>query len=123
MIHILLGDYKEFPPDQYGKSTSGWHSGITDEELYEACHGRWVLGAPADQERYALFSAKGTVRLAVEVDSVTRADGKPGRDPDGRGTINGHTLTPGHPVHDRYVGGQALAAWPTQVSYQPSDYD
>lgn len=82
MLTIALGTYHTFPADEYGKSFAGWRPGLTDEEVYEAGRGRWRLGTRADRERYALFTAKGIVVLAVRIDSISAAD------PDGRRTIN-----------------------------------
>ncbi|MFD0260156.1 hypothetical protein ACFRKE_01005 [Kitasatospora indigofera] len=98
MLTIALGAYETFPTDQYGKSAAGWRPGLTDHQVYESGRGRWKLGARANSERYALFTAKGIVVLAVEINSI----GAP--DADGRRTITGTVLQPGDPVYDKYVG-------------------
>ncbi|MEU9379466.1 hypothetical protein AB0D38_00035 [Streptomyces sp. NPDC048279] len=112
MLTIALGAYQTFPTDEYGRSSAGWRPGLTDEEVYQAGRGRWRLGTRAERERYALFTAMGIVVLAVEIDSIAAAD------PDGRRTIDGTILKPGHPVYDRYVGG----ATPAGKSQNPVQY-
>ncbi|WP_331743684.1 hypothetical protein OG762_48305 (plasmid) [Streptomyces sp. NBC_01136] len=118
MLTIALGTYQTFPTDEYGKSTAGWRPGLTDEEVYEAGRGRWRLGTRADRERYALFTAKGIVVLAVRIDSITAAD------PDGRRTINGTVLKPGDPMYDKYVGSDApVGKSQNPVQYVDSPFD
>ncbi len=112
MLSIGLGTYRTWPQDEYGQSSAGWRPGLTDEEVYAAARGRWKLGTRADRERYVLFTAMGIVVLAVEIDSITDAD------PDGRRTINGTILKPGHPVYDKYVAGVS----PVDKSQNPVQY-
>ncbi|MCH0565681.1 MULTISPECIES: hypothetical protein [unclassified Streptomyces] len=91
---------------------------MTDEEIWEAGRGRWRLGPRADRERYALFTARGTVVLAVEIDSISDAH------PDGRRTLDGSILKPGDPVHDAYVGGVSpVEKGQNPVRYVDSPFD
>jgi hypothetical protein len=112
MLTITLGAYRTFPVNEYGQSTAGWRPGLTDEEVWEAGRGRWKLGARADRERYVLFTAMGIVVLAAEIDAISDAE------PDGRRTIGGSILKPGHPVYDKYVGAEA----PVGKSQNPVQY-
>jgi hypothetical protein len=107
MIHITLGPRKVEPRgDPLGRPYFGWSESMTEDEVYQWNRGRWVLGARADTERYALFSARDTtgaklVRAAIEIEDIEDTG-------EGRRAMRGHVLRPGHPVHDRYVGGPAL---------------
>lgn len=112
MLTIALGAYETFPTDQYGKSSAGWRPGLTDDQVYEAGRGRWKLGTRADNERYALLTAKNIVVLAIEITGISAPD------PDGRRTITGDILQPGHPVYDKFVGEDA----PTGRSQNPIQY-
>jgi hypothetical protein len=102
MLTIALGAYQTFPEDEFGKSSAGWRPGLSDEQVY----------ARADHERYALFTAKGIVVLAIEIGGISDLD------PDGRRTITGTVLQPGNPVYDKYVGEDA----PVGKSQNPVQY-
>ncbi|MER5601659.1 hypothetical protein [Streptomyces sp. NPDC002265] len=118
MLTIALGNYRTFLEDEYGNCTAGWRPGLTDEEVYAAGRGRWRLGTRADRERYALFTAKGIVVLAVEIDNITAAG------LDGRRTVNGTILKSGDPVYDAYVGGDApVGKSQNPVQYVDSPFD
>lgn len=98
MIHITLSDMKPVEPgdDFFGRTYVGWSPDMTDTQLYNANRGCWVLGARADREQYALLSAHGAVRQAIEIDRIVQAGN--------RRAIEGKILTAGHPVYDAYVG-------------------
>lgn len=99
MIHITLGGRRPVDPeqDQLGRDHVGWDPQMGDVELFRANRGCWVLGERADREQYALLSAEGVVRLAIEIDQLVSVPG-------GRRAIEGRYLEAGHPVHDSYVG-------------------
>ena len=86
MIHVTLGPSRPGPVEDF-----------TEEELYEAGRGTWVLGARADHQTHALISHRGTVLQAIEIDHLENADG-------GRRSIVGRVLHAGNPIHDTYVG-------------------
>lgn len=44
-----------------------WHADISDDELYEAVRGWWVLGTQREQATYALAVAKRVVRGAFKI--------------------------------------------------------
>ncbi|MCW5252297.1 MULTISPECIES: hypothetical protein [unclassified Streptomyces] len=100
MIHITLGRMRYVDPqeDQLGRDHVGWDENMGEEALFRANRGCWVLGERAEREQYALFSAEGLVRMAVEIDRLVAVAG-------GRKAIEGRRLAAGHPVHDAYVGG------------------
>ena len=106
MIHITLGPIEALDPAvcPLGRSYKGWREGMSDQEVYVSGRGRWVLGAPADRERYALINAAGIIRLAIEIRRIGASNGIDDCDSDGRRTIEGDILTAGHPVYDMYVG-------------------
>lgn len=99
MIHITLGAMRYVSPkeDQLGRDHVGWDPNMDDEALFRANRGCWVLGERADREQYALLSAQGIVRQAIEIDRLVAVSG-------GRRAIEGRFLETGHPVHDAYVG-------------------
>ncbi|MEV0937232.1 hypothetical protein [Streptomyces phaeochromogenes] len=66
-------------------------------DLFRANRGCWVFGERADREQYALLSAQGIVRQAIEIDGLVSVAG-------GRRAIEGRFLEAGHLVHDAYVG-------------------
>ncbi|MDX3803387.1 hypothetical protein [Streptomyces sp. AK04-3B] len=98
MIHITLGDMRPVEPqeDQLGRSYVGWHESMSGEALFQANRGCWVLGERAEKEQYALLSARGTVRMAIEIDKLVPVAG-------GRKAIEGRFLKAGHAVYDAYV--------------------
>lgn len=106
MLHITLGERQKVDASDplVGRIHNGWREGMSEHEMYVNNRGRWVLGERADRERYALFSAKGVVRMAVEIDRLRSSDGTEERDPDGRRCIEGKVLPQGHPVREEYVG-------------------
>ncbi|MEV5786968.1 hypothetical protein AB0L42_39170 [Streptomyces sp. NPDC052287] len=73
-----------------------------------------MLGERADREQYALLSARGIARQAIEIDDLVSVAG-------GRRAIEGRFLEAGHPVHDAYVGKpQPVAAARNPVPRRPS---
>lgn len=126
LIHIALGPIEALDPATcpLGRSYKGWREGMNDPETYLAGRGRWVLGAPADRERYALISGAGIVRLAIEIRRIGASNGTDERDLDGRRTIEGDILTEGHPVFDTYVGkASPLAKNRNPVGYYDTPLD
>lgn len=101
MLHITLGKGRSIDPasDDLGRSMVGFHSQMTDTELYEANHGCWKLGPRARSERYYLASFDGIVRQAVEIDRIERSSS--GSD---RSVLHGRILRSGHPVFEKWVG-------------------
>lgn len=69
LIHITLGPMRYVNPeqDQLGRDHVGWDSNMDDAALFRANRGCWVLGERADREQYALVSAQGIVRQAIEI--------------------------------------------------------
>lgn len=100
MIHITLGRMRYVNPqeDQLGRDHVGWDPNMDDEALFHANRGCWVLGERAEREQYALLSAEGEVRMAIEIDRLVPVAG-------GRKAIEGRFLKPGDAVYDAYVGG------------------
>ncbi|MFJ5785480.1 hypothetical protein [Streptomyces hydrogenans] len=69
---------------------------MSDEALFRANRGCWVLGERAEKEQYALLSANGEVRMAIEIDKLVPVAG-------GRKAIQGQFLKKGDAVYDAYV--------------------
>lgn len=118
MIHITLGQMRYVNPeqDQLGRDHVGWDSNMDDTALFRANRGCWVLGERADREQYALLSAQGIVRQAIQIDDLGSVAG-------GRRAIEGRFLEAGHPVHDAYVGKpQPVAAARNPVTYFDSPH-
>jgi hypothetical protein len=95
---------------------------MSDEDCYRSNRGRWVLGARADHERYALFSARNEgrklVRMAIEITAPPEDTGE------GRRALQGRILRPGHPVYDMYVGhGAPVTNQRNPVAYIDSPLD
>ncbi|MFJ5635090.1 hypothetical protein ACIQF5_20935 [Streptomyces goshikiensis] len=99
MIHITLGAMRYVDPqeDQLRRDHVGWDKNMGDEALFRANRGCWVLGERAEKERYALLSAGGKVRMAIEIDRLVPVAR-------GRKAIEGRFLKKGDPVYDAYVG-------------------
>ena len=98
MLHITLGDLRAVDPavDPLGRSAVGYSPDMTDDEIYEANRGCWVLGARADREQFALISHGGTVRLAIAITGIVAAGA--------RRALEGKVLGPGDEVYDAFVG-------------------
>jgi hypothetical protein len=109
MLHITVTAKKPVDPEQdgLGRPYVGYEPDMTQDQMYEANHGEWSIGARAQNERYALFAFARTVIQAVEIESLERTtifSGDPGEKRDDRYTIHGKILSKGHPVFDKYVG-------------------
>lgn len=130
MLHITVTAKKPVNPEQdgLGRPYVGYEPGMSQDEMYEANHGEWAIGARGQKERYALFSFGRTVIQAVEIDSLERTT-LYGRNPeekrDDRYTIHGKILSKGHPVFDRYVGHPSpVSAARNPVRYfEDTDFD
>lgn len=110
MLHITVTAKKRVPPesDGLGRRFVGYEEGMTQDQMYEANHGEWAIGAKArDREKYALFTFGRTVIQAVEIESMRPTkifEDVPGEHRDDRYTLDGKILKKGHPVYDKYVG-------------------
>ncbi|MFD4495606.1 hypothetical protein [Streptomyces sp. NPDC058486] len=82
--------------DQLGRDHVGWDENMSDEALFRANRGCWVLGERAENEQYALLSFGGKVRMAIEIDKLVPVAG-------GRKAIEGRFLQAGDAVYDAYV--------------------
>ncbi|MEU4697414.1 hypothetical protein [Nonomuraea dietziae] len=125
MIHITLTDAKSCPADDaLGRTRYGYSAEMTPSDVYDLNHGYYVLGARADRERYALFSAPdqsagNKVVLAVEIQEIVPVEGRPDRR-----VINGDILQEGHPVFDAYVGRPSpISGVRNPVTYLDSPLD
>lgn len=123
MLHITVTAKKAVNPEQDGlrRPYVGYEPGMSQDEMYEANHGEWAIGARAEKERYVLFSFGRTVIQAVEIDNLERTtiySGDPNEKRDDRYTINGTILAKGHPVFDKYVGKPS----PVSVTRNPVRY-
>lgn len=99
MIHITLGQKgSRDADDPQGRTFHGWAPEVSTEENWQANRGDWVLGARAERENYVIFSHRGQVVMAAEIDQIVDAPNRPGRK-----MIEGRLLGKGHPVHDTYV--------------------
>ncbi len=117
MIQITLGEKTQLDSqeDPLGRAYLGFTEEMTDEQLYEANHGRWILGPRADNERFAIFNAKGSSgRRSRSSGSCPPATAAPSRqDPRCR--------APGL----RRLRGQARPGWPFRnpIAYFESEHD
>ena len=123
MLHITVTAKKSVDPewDGLGRPFVGYEKGMTPDEMYEANHGEWAIGARGQKERFALFSFGRTVIQAVEIESLelTKAfERTPEEKRDDRYTIHGKILGPGHPVFDKYVGRET----PVSIARNPVRY-
>lgn len=121
MLHITVTAKKSVDPelDGLGRPFVGYEAGMTPDEMYEANHGEWAVGARAHNERYALFSFGRTVMQAVEIESLELTNERqPDDTRDHRYTIHGKILAAGHPVFDKYVGKPT----PVSVARNPVRY-
>ena len=98
---------------------------MTQSELYEAGRFAWILGAPADRERYALIVFNNTVLQAIDIDRLENVAAISGKgQPQQRRAIHGTVLAAGHPVYDTFVG-KAAPAISTQnpIKYVETEFD
>lgn len=115
MLHLTLSAEQPADPevDELGRDRYGYSPTMSPLALYDANHGSWRLGARAHSERYYLASFGGTVRQAVEIESIEPSPRRPERS-----VINGKVLQAGHPVFDKYVGKTS----PIQNARNPVTY-
>jgi hypothetical protein len=116
VIHIKLGQKRPLLPehnDEMKRSWVGYDHTLSPQALYEQNRGRWLLGARAEREQYAIFSdtAEGLVRFVVEIAGF-ESFGK-------KKAIIGTVLSPGHPMHDALVGTEAPDHFRNPVTYAP----
>jgi hypothetical protein len=119
MIHITLGRMRYVNPqeDQLGREHVGWDPNMSDEALFHANRGCWVLGERAEKEQYALLSCEGEVRMAIEIDRLVPVAG-------GRKAMEGRFLKAGDAVHDAYVGGKPpVESTRNPITYFDSPHD
>ncbi len=84
---------------------------MSDDELYEAGRGSWVLGERADREHYALITFDGVVRMAIEIDRLVTTDVRdPSDTRDHRRAIEGLYDLEGLPVTPISTRRRPLAA-------------
>lgn len=98
MLHITMAPAQPADPatDPLGRDRVGYSEEMTPEQTYTANRGPWMVGPRAHQERFALLSFDGVVRLAIAVDTLTPL-------PDRQCALEGSVLGPGHEVHDAYL--------------------
>jgi hypothetical protein len=98
MIQITLGPKRQVSPDEdpLGRSSVGYAEDMSEQELYVANRGCWVLGSRADREQFAVIAYAGEIKQAIKIDRIVQT-GK-------RRAIEGEILSAGHPVYDAYVG-------------------
>lgn len=123
MLHITITAKKSVNPeiDGLGRPFVGYEEGMTQDEMYEANHGEWAIGARGQSQKYALFSFGRTVMQAVEIESLectTQYENVPGEHRDNRYTIHGKILGEGHPVFEKYVGKPT----PVSIARNPVRY-
>lgn len=105
MLHITLADHDL--------------ENLTERQLFDRARGDWVLGPRADREHYALVTVNGTVRMAIEIHSISTVVRRDTADTrDDRRRIEGWALGAGHPVYDEYVGKPS----PALASRNPIKY-
>jgi uncharacterized protein len=84
----------------YQREGAGWRPGISDEELFDATRGWWVLSTTQIAQRrihHVVCVVEGVTRALYEVDTWTR------RRQDNRVAFTGAIIRSG-PVFDAYVG-------------------
>jgi hypothetical protein len=102
MLQLRLGSLEPQPDkdDSFLPRTfSGWHQGMTAQQIYTSGRGWWRLSLTrARHERYAVVVADGIARQVIEITEWAT------HPKSGRHAFSGIILTPGHSVHDRYIG-------------------
>jgi len=119
MLHITLGERRpvDLNDDELGRDHVGYASDMSPDDLYAANRGCWVFGERASEERYALFSYKGIVRMAVAIDAIEPVSSARRSN---RSAIVGKVLQDGDRVHDVYVGGPSpITGVRNPVTYVP----
>lgn len=120
MIQITLGKEKSIDPatDPLGRSLVGWTDGLAPQQIYDIARWAWVMpGDRVEQERYAVVSGGGIIRLVIEIDRVVDAIG-------GRRAFEGRILGPGNSVHDHYMDKPAPnGSQRNPITYFESPFD
>jgi hypothetical protein len=96
----------------------GWDEDLTDQQVYDAGRGWWKVGDRAERESHAVLTSRGIARQVIE---ITGWD--PGKQSNGRRAFRGTILSPGHLLHDRYVGQPLAAASRNPVGYIADEPD
>lgn len=107
MIHITLSVEQTRDPDTepLGRDRVGYSESMSPGALYDANHGTWVIGRNHFNERFVLFTYRGEVKQAVEIQRIEKVVFREAHDTrDDRCVIHGKILDEGHPVYDTYVG-------------------
>lgn len=102
MLHIKLHDRRSISPDDpMGRDWVGYDPSLSVEQVFDQNRGRWVLGARADREKYAMFSYTGdhTVKFIAEIEAFESIDN--------RRAIVGRVLDTDHPLSQRWLGAPA----------------
>lgn len=115
MIHLKLGPRRLLTPsdhDEMGRDWHGYDPNMTEQDVYDRNRGAWVLGARANSERYAIFSAteSGRICCVVELDRIQSLGAK--------SAIVGRVLPTEHPMH-ALVGQPAPDHFRNPVTYVP----
>jgi len=92
----------------------GWSESVSDQKIYENNRGVWRLGPRADRERYATFSFRGKIQVAVEIDRIEEI---PTNGPGNHRAIVGRVLEPGDPMFGSFVGQPAPDRHRNPVTY------
>lgn len=125
-LNFKLGDKRDITPDTdpMHRSWVGYDTHLTDEDLWAANRGMWILGPRAQRESYVTFSYDGKVVLVAEIDDIETLPWPDPNDPRGRAkqAIIGRVLTSGE-VYEHFIGRQVNAAGRNPVSYQPDPGD
>lgn len=97
---------------------------MSEEELFRAATYCWVMNpARARKERFAIVIGEGQYLMAIGVTDIVLAErAASGSTKDDRYEIVGEILSPGHPVHDEFVGMAAIGTR-NPVRYFESAFD
>lgn len=102
MLRIKLGQRMYVGDEQADdpflpRQHAGWDPTMTQQEVYDAARGWWRLNQRAESEKYAVIVAAGSCTMAIAI--------KEWKKQGDRRAFSGDILSPGHPVHDKFVGG------------------
>ncbi|MGO4957669.1 hypothetical protein ACTQ49_10445 [Luteococcus sp. Sow4_B9] len=78
----------------------GFDPKMSDEQLWNANRGAWLLPEEAAQEKFATFSHDGTIRLVAELEGIESVE----QDGEAVHALMGRLLHRGDPVRDSLVG-------------------
>lgn len=95
-VRIKLGDYQTVQGDPLDRGYIGYFPRMTEAEAWEAGRGVWKMSRRrTSREHFALVVGAGLVRAVAEIHGASvHGD---------RVALEGHLLTPGHPIYDRYI--------------------